>query len=151
MIFSCLKYHDTISDNYILATVCAMVSTVYLYMNLLGKQPTVTHAAAFSVACLGSFIPVTTVGSTVRVICSLVLVNMKSYFFLSTLLKRFPFSFSIGEAILVVQGATVFVFITLLNCLMNYKNPGALFCQVRKNKAPINFVENLVLVSFRFS
>lgn len=42
-------------------------------------------------------------------------INMKSYSFLLTLLERFPYSFSIGEATLIIEGFLFKVFFKLYN------------------------------------
>lgn len=131
MIFSCLKYFDSTPNSYILATLCATVSAVYLYMNLFNESLMVTHAAAFSIACLGCLVTGTKLQNMICVTSFLILINMKSYTFLCNLLGRFPYSFSIGEAVLVIQGATVFVFVTVQNILLNNTSPSTLFCQVR--------------------
>nr|CAG4651243.1 EOG090X0BFL [Simocephalus serrulatus] len=48
----------------------------------------------------------------------IIFINMKCYKLLCNLLNSFPCSFSIGEAVLVIQGAIVFIFITVQNLLL---------------------------------
>ncbi len=132
MIFSCLKYrHEEILSSYTMATVCAAVSSVYLYMNLFNKKPITTHAAAAAVAVTGCLLIGLDLYNVVRVTSFLLLLNMKNYFFLCKLLGQFPCSFSIGEAILVIEGSVVFTFATISNCVLDDTDSSTVFCQVR--------------------
>jgi len=61
----------------------------------------------------------------------IILLNIKSYSLLECLLKKFPFSFSMGEAVVVVEGTIILVFSTLANLLLKTNSSNTtLFSQV---------------------
>ena len=56
---------------------------------------------------------------------------MKSYSLLEYVLQKFPFSFSMGEAVVVVEGTIILVFSTVANLLLTTNSSNAtLFSQV---------------------
>ena len=134
MCLSWLKYYQIVSTSYSLATLCAIVSTLYIYLDLFSQRRITTHILAVLVALTGCM---AIEGNTIRHTSFLILINMKSYSLLSTLLKRFPFSFTIGEAIFVTQGMIVFTFVTIVNCLLIDTHPSTIFCQVRQPPFPL--------------
>ncbi|XP_046453406.1 dolichol kinase-like isoform X2 [Daphnia pulex] len=130
MIFSCLKYHETVSTSYKLATICSTVSLVFLYMNLFNKKPLITHVTALAVALSGCLLTGTALVTVMKFTCFMILINIKSYTFLCKLFLHFPCSFSIGEAILAVQGTIVFCFVSISNCVLDGSNLSTAFCQI---------------------
>ena len=61
----------------------------------------------------------------------IILLNMKSYSLLEYVLQKFPFSFSMGEAVVVVEGTIILVFSTVANLLLTTNSSNAtLFSQV---------------------
>ena len=130
MIFSCLKYNEAVPTSYKLATVCSIVSSVFLYMNLFNKKPLITHVTALAVALFGCLLTGSALVTLINFTCLMILINLKSYTFLCKLFHHFPCSFSIGEAILAVQGTIVFCFVSISNCLLDGSNLSTAFCQV---------------------
>ncbi|EFX80525.1 putative SMC6, structural maintenance of chromosome protein 6, copy B [Daphnia pulex] len=130
MIFSCLKDHETVSISYKLASICSTVSLVFLYMNLFNKKPLITHVTALVVALSGCLLTGTALITVMKFMCFMILINIKSYTFLCKLFLHFPCSFSIGEAILAVQGTIVFCFVSISNCVLDGSNLSTAFCQI---------------------
>lgn len=130
MIFSSLKYHEAVPTSYKLATICSIVSSVFLYMNLFNKKQIPTIATALAVALSGCLLTGSALVTVMEFTCLMIIINFKSYKFLCKLLHHFPHSFSIGEAILAVQGTIVFSFVSISNCLLGGSNLSTMFSQV---------------------
>ncbi|XP_057375490.1 dolichol kinase-like [Daphnia carinata] len=131
MILSCLKYQELVSRSYVLATASAAMSCIYLFMNLYGTvKSIITHAIVIAMAIYGCLVAGLDLITVIYWTSLLIIINIPSYTLLCKLLERFPCSFSIGEAMLVVQGTSVFVFVTISNCLLNSSNLSTVFCQI---------------------
>lgn len=130
MILSCLKYQELVSRSYVLTTTSAVVSSTYLFMNLYGTRPILAHATVIAVATYGCLVAGFDLITVIYWTSLFIIINMPSYLLLCKLLDRFPYSFSIGEAMLVVQGTSLFVFVTISNCLLNSSNFSTVFCQI---------------------
>jgi hypothetical protein len=130
MILSCFKYHEAVLTSYKLATVCSIVSSVFLYMNLFNKKPFVTHVTAVVVALFGCLLVGSVLVTAIQFTCLMIIINIKCYTLLCKLLCQFPCSFSIGEAILVIQGAIAFCYVSVSNFLLGESNLSTIFCQV---------------------
>ncbi|KAI9554032.1 putative SMC6 [Daphnia sinensis] len=130
MISSCLKYQELVSRSYMLATVSAVVSSSYLFVKLYGTRPIMAHAILIAVATYGYLLAGFDLITVISWSSLLLIINMPSYILLCKLLERFPCSFSIGEAMLVVQGTGVFIFVTISNYLLNSSYLSTVFCQI---------------------
>lgn len=139
MILSCLKYQEEVSTSYVLATTSAAMSSTFLYMNLYNTKPIITHATAIALAIFGCLLAGLPVITVIYLTSFLIVVSMQISALLYNLLQQFPCSFSIGEAMLVVQGSSVFVFVTISNSLLNSSSLSTIFCQVRVAPFEIDF------------
>lgn len=148
MILSCLKYQELVSRSYVLTTTSAVVSSTYLFMNLYGTRPILAHAIVIAVATYGCLVAGFDLITVIYWTSLFIIINMPSYLLLCKLLDRFPYSFSIGEAMLVVQGTSLFVFVTISNCLLNSSNFSTVFCQVCV--APLTTHLHLILFTMVF-
>lgn len=131
MVLSCIRYQSETSTSYILASICSTVTCVFVYLNLFNENLSTIYTSAIVLAlCECILLLKNDVIFIFVTICLLIVANMKSYKLFCYLLNQFPNCFSIGEAILVVQGIIVFPFATFSHCFFQDTAPSIIFSQV---------------------
>nr|CAG4641955.1 EOG090X0BFL [Eurycercus lamellatus] len=82
-------------------------------------NPSIVHLITFIsafVSCMANDVGII---NALQITCAMVLLTMKSHSFLIKLLLKFPFSFSIGEAVLIIEGTLAFFCSVITNCIIN--------------------------------
>ena len=119
-----------------MTSLCSLVSSVYINLHLFNWKPLNIHIFSTIVTLAGCFFFLSGVldGVMGRLLCLtsvIILLNMKSYSLLEYVLQKFPFSFSMGEAVVFVEGTIILVFSTVANLLLTTNSSNAtLFSQV---------------------
>lgn len=130
MVLSYIRYETDNDSNFHTKVLSILIFTVSLYHQLFKGRLFLLNLfsiGSFFLLCasLRSF---TIISLSSTVLVSLLIRNGYSYF--QMLLRLFPLSFSVGEAILVVQGALLFVVSTIYNCGDEAHSTSCLFAQV---------------------
>ena len=136
MILSCCRYQT--SSSYEMTSLCCLASSVYIVLHLFNWKPLNVHVIASTITLLSCYLltsPLNGIMRALRLSCVIILFNMKSYSLLEQVLHKFPHSFSIGEAVLIVEGIIIFLFSTFANLFaIEPSSNSTLFSQVSKNQ-----------------
>jgi len=130
MVLSHIRY-GPINDSYSQTKISSvLIVTLFLYHQLFkGNMMLLNLFSVGSFFILSASLHSLTIISTSSTILVLLLTrNAFSYF--QMLVRLFPYSFSIGEAILVIQGAVLFLVSTIYNCDNEAHSTSCLFTQV---------------------
>ena len=135
LITSCYHFNETpASASYKMTSLCSLVSSVYINLHLFNWKPLNIHIVSTMITLAGCFF-LSVLDGVMGLLCLasvIILLNIKSYSLLEYVLKTFQFSFSIGEAVVVVEGTIILVFSTLVNLfLANDSSNTTLFSQVK--------------------
>lgn len=109
---------------------------MYLLSGLLKQNGLFAHLAIITTAIVLDLVVLfTDLQTAIRFTCIAVLCSVRSPQALNNLLKCFPLSFSLGEAILVIQGSIMFFVTALANCYDETTASSTIFSQVMSSLA----------------
>lgn len=117
-LLSATVYQDHVSLSFLVAVTTSWVCSMYLIAGLFNQKKLFTHLGIFfATIILSKLILDLDLQTCVKFTCIAVLCSVRSFQALNLLLKHFPLSFSLGEAMLVVQSAISFVVVAVGNML----------------------------------
>lgn len=130
MILSYIKYGAVNDSNLPTKVLSILIAAISLYHQLFKGNLILLNLfsiGAFFLLC-ASLQSLTIISVSCTVLVSFIIRNVYSYY--QILLRLFPLSFSIGEAILVIQGAILFLVSTIYNSGDEAHSTSCLFVQV---------------------